>query len=392
LNHYSRMFFLSIIIILTFFMIINPQETVNAARNGFELWYSVLVPALLPFFIAAELLVSMGFAHFLGIILEPIMRPLFKLPGCTSLVVAMGFTSGFPIGAILTRRLYDDNMLTSSEAERVVSFTNNSSPLFILGAVGVGMFNSPVLGCLLAVSHYLANILVGLIWGFTAPQSVPIKKTAPKALLREALHSLRENKISDSPGKLLSNSIQNSINNILAIAGFIIIFSVLTRMLSVWGIMKFISIFISNIFFFLDLPYQVTYGMGLGLFEITIGSKTIASAVNGEILSKLLAVSIVLAFSGLSIIAQIMGVLAGTPIRLSFYLLSRLIQVGLSLLITLAGYNLYICSNQSIHTISIPIEKALYSFNAWHMSLCCMLIGLIIIGIMMIISLIHNTR
>jgi len=51
------------------------------------------------FFIVAELMVSLGFVNFLGVIMEPIMRPLFRLPGCSSLVIVMGFTSGFPIGA-----------------------------------------------------------------------------------------------------------------------------------------------------------------------------------------------------------------------------------------------------------------------------------------------------
>ncbi len=384
---YSRMFFLGIVIILTFFMIINPSETVNAAGNGFELWYSVIVPALLPFFIAADLLISLGFARFLGVVLEPVMRPLFKLPGCSSLVVAMGFTSGFPIGAILTRRLYDDEMITGPEAERLVSFTNNSSPLFILGAVGVGMFNSPMLGCVLAVSHYLANLLVGLIWGLTAPQRLPLKKTAPRQLFTEALKMLAENRNEDtSPGRLLSEAIKTAINNILAIAGFIIIFSVLTRMLAVWGIMHFIAIFWSKLLFFLNLPYQTAYGIGMGMFEITIGSQTIAAGAGDDILGQLLSVSMVLAFSGFSIIAQIMGIVSGMPVRLSFYLKSRLMQMFFSLIISWAGYRLFL-SQSTIFTISFPIEKILYSFDAWHISLWCMAVCLFIIVIMMIFSL-----
>ena len=132
---YSRIFFLITILVLTVFMLINPRETVDAAGYGFKLWYMVIVPALLPFFIAAELLVGLGLAQFLGVLLEPVMRPLFCLPGCTSLVVAMGFTSGFPVGAILTKRLYEEELIKPQEAERLVSFTNNSSPLFIIGAV-----------------------------------------------------------------------------------------------------------------------------------------------------------------------------------------------------------------------------------------------------------------
>ncbi len=388
---YSRMFFLGIVLILTFFMIINPRETVNAAGKGFELWYAVIVPALLPFFIAADLLVSLGFAQFLGVILEPIMRPLFKLPGCTSLVVAMGFTSGFPIGAILTKRLYDDTMISGPEAERLVSFTNNSSPLFILGAVGVGMFNSPMLGCVLAISHYLANLLVGLIWGLTAPQRLPLKKTAPRQLFREAFQMLVEYKSDKSPGILLSQAIKTSINNILAIAGFIIIFSLLTRMLSVWGIMHFIAVFWSKILFFLHLPYQTAYGIGMGMFEITIGSQTIAASSNPDILGQLLAVSLVLAFSGFSIIAQIMGIVSDMPVRLSFYLKSRLMQMFFSLIITWTGYRLFL-SQDAIFALSFPIEKALYSFDAWHISLWCMAACLLIVAIMMIFSLSRNPK
>ncbi len=392
MNTYSRMFFLCIIVILTLFMIINPYETVNAAGQGFELWYSVIVPALLPFFIAADLLISLGFAQFLGVILEPVMRPLFKLPGCSSLVVAIGFTSGFPIGAILTRRLYDDKMITGSDAERLVSFTNNSSPLFILGAVGVGMFNSPMLGCLLAASHYLANLLVGLIWGLTAPPRLPPKKTAPGRLLYEAFKTLAENKADEkTPGRLLSDSIKNAVNNILAIAGFIIIFSVLTRMLSVWGIMHFLAVFWSKILFFLNLPYQAAFGIGMGMFEITIGSKSITAAASHDILDQLLAVSMVLAFSGFSIIAQVMGIVAGMPVRLSFYLKSRLMQMLFSLIITWAGYRLFF-ENGTAFTLALPIEKALYSVNAWQISLWCMLISFIIILIMLIFSLIQTIK
>ena len=79
---FSKMFIISILIILASFMIINPGETVNAVANGFKLWYNILVPALLPFFIIAELMVNVGLVRFIGVMLEPIMRPIFKLPGC----------------------------------------------------------------------------------------------------------------------------------------------------------------------------------------------------------------------------------------------------------------------------------------------------------------------
>lgn len=368
-------------------MIINPQETVTAAGMGCKLWFTILLPALLPFFIVAELMVSLGFVNFLGVILEPVMRPIFRLPGCSSLVVVMGFTSGFPVGAVLSRKLFDEKLLTADETERLVSFTNNSSPLFILGAVGVGMFASPVIGYLLAFSHYLSNLLVGIIWRFRAsPRSTRL--TPPQQfLLPGACRAFLQHQNPRGIGALMGDAIKNSLNNILAIAGFVIIFSVLTRMLTVWGIMDALAIMLCAIFKALSLPYPVAYGLGMGMFEITLGTRTVVLAFQADLLYKLLAASAILAFSGFSIIAQVMSVMAGTPVRLSFYMLSRLIQVTLSLIITFVTYKTVVAPRMAIGAFSIPYYKALYSFDAWNISLACLVIGLVIIVVMMFLSL-----
>ena len=66
----------------------------------------------------------------------------------------------------LTARLRQEGQLTKTEAERLVSFTNSSNPLFIFGAVSVGFFHNAKLGIILAFAHYLGNISVGLIMRF----------------------------------------------------------------------------------------------------------------------------------------------------------------------------------------------------------------------------------
>lgn len=314
------------------------------------------------------------------------MRPIFRLPGCSSLVVVMGFTSGFPIGAVLSRKLYDEKMLNPDETERLVSFTNNCSPLFILGAVGIGMFASPLVGYLLAISHYLSNILLGVLWRFRAPATITPSLRGQESLLQEACKAFIQHQNSRGIGALLGDAIKNSLNNILAIAGFVIIFSVLTRMLSVWGIMDGLAMMLSYIFKVFCLPYPVAYGLGMGMFEITLGTRTVVLASQADFLYKLLAVSAILAFSGFSIIAQVMSIMAGTPVRLSFYMLSRLIQVTLSVVITLLTYKIMV-PHLSVSSFTVPYYKVLYSFDAWNISLSCLAIGLVLITMMMVISL-----
>lgn len=380
---YSTTLYMVMVLLLAFFMIVNPQQSVEAARSGIMLWANTVVPALLPFFIVAELLVSMRFIQLLGTWLEPLMRPLFHLPGCSALVIVMGFTSGFPVGAILTRKLYEEKMLQADEAEHLASFTNNSSPLFILGAVGIGLLANPVAGYILAISHYASNLCVGLFWRFarkvkgTLYRKEPSDDPAP-------LPSFFDQAASIPIGKSMGEAIKNSLNHILAVGGFIVLFSVLTRMLSVWGFMDLLAHALSSLPGLPQFSYPLAYGLSMGIFEMTLGIKT-ASSAHVPLLAQLMVISIILSFSGLSVIAQVASILAGTPLRLSFYLLSRFIQIMISCTITWAGW-IYLLPLQVKTAASLPFYKILYSIHAWQLSLYCLLIGLFLILIFLFLS------
>jgi nucleoside recognition membrane protein YjiH len=47
----------------------------------------------------------------------------------------MGIISGYPTGAKIVSNFKSNNVCTKEEAERLIAFTNNSGPLFILGTV-----------------------------------------------------------------------------------------------------------------------------------------------------------------------------------------------------------------------------------------------------------------
>lgn len=346
--------YLLLVLLLAGFMIVNPSLTIKSSLDGLNLWFRVVLPALFPFFVVAELLVQLGFVHFLGVLLEPVMRPLFRLPGSSSFVVAMGFTSGFPIGAILTRRLYEDQMLDATEAERLVTFTNNASPLFMLGAVAVGMFGLPAAGYVIAGSHYLANLSVGFLWGRLAPARYAGVPTTTN-LLHTALAKFLESNSDNRPGigQMLGDSIGKSINSILTIGGFIIIFSVITQMLSTLGFIDILARIIQHAVPGCSPSYSLSYGLSIGVFEMTLGARAVASS-EALLSQQLVAVSLVMAWSGLSIIAQVMSIVAGTPIRFSFYVLSRFIHMALASVYTLAGYHFVLGKQLTETTSTLP--------------------------------------
>src|SRR5690625_5378087 len=94
------------------------------------------------------------------------MRPIFNVPGEGGFAWIMGMVSGYPSGAKFSVRLREEEQLTRLEAERLISFTNASSPLFIFGAISVGFLHDARLGILIAISHYLGNALVGVCMRF----------------------------------------------------------------------------------------------------------------------------------------------------------------------------------------------------------------------------------
>ena len=116
-------------------LVIFSNTNLYAAKNGLFLWANSIVPTLFPFFVATELLSHTNFTYYLGKILNKFMKPVFNIRGEGSFALIMGIISGYPTGAKIAANFRLNNICSKEECERLLSFTNNSGPLFILGTV-----------------------------------------------------------------------------------------------------------------------------------------------------------------------------------------------------------------------------------------------------------------
>ncbi|MFA5383745.1 MAG: sporulation integral membrane protein YlbJ [Eubacteriales bacterium] len=333
----EQLFWLICIITLTAGIIIQPRTVYQGALTGINLWFNIVFPSLLPFLVVSELLLSFGMVHFLGALMEPLMRPLFNVPGSGSFVLAVGYTSGCPIGAMITARLRSQRLCTRIEAERLVSFTNNSSPLFMLVAVAVGMLNNPELGPVIAAAHYTSNLTLGLIlrfYGKNDPEmiSTPTEKGFPLARAFSELFRIyrMENR---SPGKIMGDAVKNSISSLLNIGGFIIIFAVLIQLLKQAGLINFFAGKLGLILIPLGFSSSILPALTSGLIEMTVGAK-LAAASEAPLLQQLMVIAIILAWSGISIHAQVASVISETDIRMKPFILTRLAHAFLAAIYT----------------------------------------------------------
>ena len=138
----------------------------NSTKSALNLWYSIIVPSLLPFLIISDLLQQTAITKIFSRLLSPIMNKVFKLPGVSSIAVFLGMTGGYPIGAKVTADLRNKNLISYSDAKHLIAFTNNAGPLFLSAAIGIGLYKNPSIGFLLIISHYFSALLVGFIFRF----------------------------------------------------------------------------------------------------------------------------------------------------------------------------------------------------------------------------------
>ncbi|MCL6634979.1 MAG: sporulation integral membrane protein YlbJ, partial [Peptococcaceae bacterium] len=238
----------------------------------------------------------------------------------------------------VTARLRSQGLCTRVEAERLMSFTNNSSPLFMLAAVAVGMFNNPGLGAVIAGAHYLSSLTLGFalrFYGRRDPERFPAPPAGNGNPVLLALRRMLEVQRQDGrpPGKIMGDAVRSAVTNLLNIGGFIILFAVIIRLLTAAGFIDALAGVLGVFLLPLGFSPEILPALGSGLFEMTIGAK-MASEAAAPLIQQVVAVGMILAWSGLSVQAQAAAMVAGTDIRMAPFIVSRLIHAGLAGLYT----------------------------------------------------------
>jgi len=317
-------------LLLTLVFFLYPQEVLTSASSGLSLWVNYVLPALFPFFVISDLLLRTGFIHFLGVLLEPLMRPVFRLPGKASFIVAMTHTSGIPTGAILTCKMRKSGEISKTEGERLLAFTCNPSPGFMFGAVASGMLGNPALGIIIAGSIYIPNLIIGILFRFYGKTTTFTKKN-DFSIHRAWWEMELTQKNNKKPlGDQMADAVRDSISTTLLVGGFIVIFSVITHMLNVIHITAGLADGISVITGGWLTPLA---GNALiqGLLETTLGCKAAIPALS-SLNSQIGMLAFILGWGGLSVFAQVAAFTSSTDLSFRPFFLGRILHSVLALI------------------------------------------------------------
>lgn len=314
-------------ILLAIAIIISPESSFEASLQGLKLWWTLVFPALLPFLMLSEMLTASGLVHGFGVLLEPLMKKVFRLPGASGWTLALGITAGFPGGAGGVQQLHKQGSISNEEAARLASLTHFASPVTLLIVVGIAFLHSPPAGYFLLVIHWISGLLASytdtLFKGRPVPSDLRHTNSKRRNLLSRIQLATAEARARDGRGfgKLLGESVANAVQNLMVVGGYMIMFAVVIHILTT------------------VLP-ALPSAIPAGLLEIHLGADAISKGLTAVgtgafgILGLAL-LSAALGWSGLCAQLQVLTMLKEANIRFLPYAAVRLMHGLYAFLLTL---------------------------------------------------------
>lgn len=290
------------VFILFICLFIFPSDCVAGAKTGLLLWFNTMIPSVFPFILLTNIIREFNGIRYFNFFFGRFIKHLFHCSESGSYAVIVGFLCGYPMGAKAVCDSLSDGYIGKNEAQYLLCFCNNPSPMFVLNFVLAACLNRPDLSVLFFSVIYISTWLNAQLWYFFKYRRHIKYSTDPKTV--ENILSVRT--FSSADGCIMS-----SLNLIQKIGGYMILFAILCQL-----ILKIPSV---------NLPYApgLLQAAACGFMEQTTGLAVLCGLSVAENIKIVLA-AVFICFGGLAIAAQTDGIIHGQGLSIKYYILSKL--------------------------------------------------------------------
>lgn len=288
-----------------------PETALQAALQGIALWWGIVFPGLLPFFVLAELLRAFGVLHGLSVLLELPMRRLLGWPGGAAWAIAIGWIAGYTAGAEATAALRATEQISRRQAQWLLAFSQMPSPMLVLIVIGAGFLHEPSYGLLIALAVWLsaiAGLLLMRVVRTTDRELAIDERTLRHSLLSRVAIAIRDGQRSDGRGlgQVLGEAVTGSIQRLMTIGGLIILGSLASRLLAI------------------ALPESLSALAFSGWFDSHLGAYALSEQLRDHSTPLVLAaIAATLSWGGWSSLLQARSAMARTDLRFAPFIFAR---------------------------------------------------------------------
>lgn len=300
--------------ILVLYILLCPQAAISAASYGLVLWYTTLLPTLLPFAILSYIFITTGVLNSFAAFLHKGIHKIIPISPAGIYPLVAGFLFGFPLGSHIAALLVEQDQLDYQEGNRLFAISNNISPVFISGFILNTSLKRPDLTAITIfilylppILYYIANTKLQL--HHTDTYGSITKKAAPRSQINF---------------KIIDAGIMSGFETLTKLGGYIMLFAIFSQMTT--------CIPVKN-----DLIHCIL----TALMEITNGISCI-SAASFSFEVKYILIIICTALGGFSGLAQTTSMVKEAGFRMKDYMKTKIICSLTSAILAFLAIRLHI--------------------------------------------------
>ena len=276
------------LLLIELLILINSDIVIKSVITSLNMFLTKIFPSLFPTMIMGLLLVKLGIYRI--ITFQNLFKRLFRFNEIDTSIFITSLFCGTPSNATFINNYLQKGIISENEALNLLCCTHFINPLFVIGGVGIYIFNSYKIGIIILLMLYLSNLIKAF-------------------LLRNNFNPyLESNVIKEKVNfkDIFVSIIKESMLNLLVILGIVILFNILIILIKeIFNLNNTLKIFINII------------------LEMTSGILSIKT-LNINIILKILLAYLSLSFGGLCILFQTISMITNKNIKYFKYFIFRL--------------------------------------------------------------------
>lgn len=276
------------LLLIELLILINSDIVIKSVITSLNMFLTKIFPSLFPTMVMGLLLVKLGIYRI--ITFQNLFKRLFRFNEIDTSIFITSLFCGTPSNATFINNYLQKGIISENEALNLLCCTHFINPLFVIGGVGIYIFNSYKIGIIILLMLYLSNLIKAF-------------------LLRNNFNPyLESNVIKEKVNfkDIFVSIIKESMLNLLVILGIVILFNILIILIKeIFNLNNILKVFINII------------------LEMTSGILSIKT-LNINIILKILLAYLSLSFGGLCIWFQTISMITNKNIKYFKYFIFRL--------------------------------------------------------------------
>ncbi len=312
----SSLFISIMIIVLMLLILLDPVTYAKSIINGLTLYFTRVLPGLLPFMFLVKALTNQNIINKLT---KPLRKKTIQLFGVSEFgayAFLMSLISGYPIGSKITTDLYLNGQIKHNELTKSAILSSTPGLIFVIGSVGGLMLNNVKLGLYIYLINITSIVIAGLLINIFDKKKTAINVTYSQEKANQ-----------NSSKQTLSSLTQDTTVSLLSVGFYIALFTLIIDLMSNLKIFTFLP----SVFNLSKENTTLFKSVMSGIIEMTNGAKSLSLSLTPLSFAFL---SSIISFSGLSIIIQSLSFLSLTPLKPHKFLLGKLLQATICFIIS----------------------------------------------------------